>query len=321
MDYLQIDGIEKPVSRVAFGCAIAPMIAGERVDELLDTCVEHGINTFDTAENYGLSEKSLGDWMKVRKNRDDLVIISKGCHPYDGIDRVNPKELIKDIEQSFERLGTDYIDIYMMHRDDLKIDVGTMVEILNEYHKKGKIGAFGGSNWTHERIEQANTYAHAHGLVPFTVSSPYFGLANQLKDPFGGGAGCVSVAGPGNKSVRDWYIKNDIPVFAYSSLGRGFFSGRVTSDNPEKAKDYLDEFAIRGYCYEENFERLRRVEELAKKKQSGVPQIALAWALSQSLKTVLLVSARNKERMLNNLKAFDVNLTEEEAAWLNLEKE
>ena len=79
--------------------------------------------------------------MRDRKNRDKLVIISKGCHPYDGKDRVNPEELIKDIENSFERLGTDYIDIYFMHRDDLKIEVGTMVEILNEYHKKGKIGA------------------------------------------------------------------------------------------------------------------------------------------------------------------------------------
>lgn len=318
MEYLQIDGISKPVSRVAFGCAIAPMLAGENVNELLDACVEMGINTFDTAENYGLSEVSLGNWMRERKNRDRLVIISKGCHPYNGVDRVNPEELIKDIEQSFERLGTDYIDIYFMHRDDLKIEVGTMVEILNEYHRKGRIGAFGGSNWTRERIEQANDYAKSHGLVPFTVSSPYFGLANQLEDPFGGGAGCVSVAGPENSEARDWYIRNDIPVFAYSSIGRGFFSGKIKSDNPDEAKNVLDRFAIKGYCYGENFERLRRAEILARKKNCTVPQIALAWALSQPLKTVLLVSARSAERMRQNLKAFEVEMTEEEAAWLDL---
>lgn len=183
MEYLQINGIKNKISRIAFGCAIEPMLAGENVHELLDACFDMGITTFDTAENYGLSEVSLGNWMRDRKNRDKLVIISKGCHPYDGKDRVNPEELIKDIEDSFRRLGTDYIDIYFMHRDDLKIDPGTMVEILNEYHKKGKIGAFGGSNWTHERIEQANAYAKAHNLVPFTVSSPNFGLADQIGDP------------------------------------------------------------------------------------------------------------------------------------------
>ena len=64
-----------------------------------------------------------------------------------------------------------------------------MVEILNEYHKAGRIGAFGGSNWTHQRIAEANQYAGEHGLIPFTVSSPNFGLCDQIGDPWGGGPG------------------------------------------------------------------------------------------------------------------------------------
>lgn len=317
MEYLQIDGIKNEISKIAFGCAIEPMLKGENVHELLDACVDMGITTFDTAENYGLSEVSLGNWMKDRKNRDKLVIISKGCHPYDGKDRVNPEELIKDIENSFKRLGTDYIDIYFMHRDDFKMDVGVMVEILNEYHKKGKVGAFGGSNWTHDRIEAANKYAKEHGLVPFTVSSPNYGLADQIGDPFGGGAGCISVSGPKNQEARDWYAKNNMPIFAYSSLARGFFSGKVKSDDPNGAKKVLDEYAVKGYCYPENFERLKRVEELAKEKQCTVPQLALAWTLAQPLKTVLLASARSSERMEANLKAFDIKLTKEEILWLD----
>lgn len=316
MEYLQINGIENKISKIAFGCAIEPMLKGENVHELLDACVEMGITTFDTAENYGDSEISLGNWMRDRKNREKLVIISKGCHPYDGKDRVNPKELIKDIENSFKRLNTDYIDIYFMHRDDYKIEVGTMVEILNEYYKKGKIKAFGGSNWTHDRIEEANQYAKAHGLQPFTVSSPNYGLADQIGDPFGGGAGCVSIAGPRNREAREWYIKNDMPVFAYSSLARGFFSGKISSSNPEAAAEILDEFAVKGYCYPENFERLRRAESLAKEKNCSVAQLALAWTLAQPLKTVLLASARSSERMRDNLKAFDIKLTQDELTWL-----
>ena len=316
MEYLQINGIENKISKIAFGCAIEPMLKGENVHELLDACVEMGITTFDTAENYGESEISLGNWMRDRKNREKLVIISKGCHPYDGKDRVNPEELIKDIENSFKRLNTDYIDIYFMHRDDYKIEVGTMVEILNEYYKKGKIKAFGGSNWTHDRIEEANQYAKAHGLQPFTVSSPNYGLADQIGDPFGGGAGCVSIAGPRNREAREWYIKNDMPVFAYSSLARGFFSGKISSSNPEAAAEILDEFAVKGYCYPENFERLRRAESLAKEKNCSVAQLALAWTLAQPLKTVLLASARSSERMRDNLKAFDIKLTQDELTWL-----
>ena len=102
MEYLQINGIENKISKIAFGCAIEPMLKGENVHELLDACVEMGITTFDTAENYGDSEISLGNWMRDRKNREKLVIISKGCHPYDGKDRVNPEELVKDIENLYD---------------------------------------------------------------------------------------------------------------------------------------------------------------------------------------------------------------------------
>lgn len=319
MEYRTIDGIDQPLSRIVFGCAIEPMLKGEDVNYLLDAVADMGITVFDTAENYGLSEASLGRWMRERKNREKLVIISKGCHPY-GKDRVTPEDLKNDIEQSFERLGTDYIDIYFLHRDDHKIDPGIMVEVLNEYYKKGKIRAFGGSNWTAERIELANTYAKEHGLQPFTVSSPNFGLADQIGDPFGGGDGCVTISGPEHARDRAWYLANQMPVFAYSSLGRGFFSGRVKSDAPEEAKNVIDEFAVKGYCYQENFERLRRVEELAKEKQCSVPQMALAWVLAQKLNVFPLVSARNPKRMQDNLAALSINLTEKEQKWLNLEE-
>lgn len=317
MEYRRIDGIEKKLSRVVFGCAIPAMLKGEDVNALLDDMYGLGINVFDTAENYGLSEVCLGRWMKERGNRDKLVLISKGCHPY-GRDRVTPEDLRHDIEQSFERLGTDYIDIYFLHRDDLKIDPGVMVEVLNEYQKAGKVGIFGGSNWTHQRIAQANRYAADRGLMPFKASSPNFGLCDQIGDPFGGGAGCVTISGKAGEEARRWYIDRNMPVFAYSSLGRGFFSGRVKSSDPEGAKNVLDEFAVKGYCYPDNFERLRRAEQLAEEKGAAVPQIALAWVLGQQVNVFPLVSASAKERMEKNLKALDIRLSEEEMNWLNL---
>ena len=319
MRYETIRGIDKPLSKLVFGCAIGPMLMGEDVNALLDGVYAQGITTFDTARQYGRSEEALGRWLRARSNREKVVLITKGCHPYeDGIDRVSPAAIREDIEQSLETLGTDYIDIYFLHRDDLKVEVGPIVETLNEYHKAGKIGVFGGSNWTHQRIAEANAYAGAHGLLPFMVSSPNFGLCNQVDDPYGGGAGCVTISGPANADVRAWYAKSNIPVFAYSSLGRGMFSGKVKSDDMEGARAILDPFAIKGYLYPENFERLRRAEELAAKKGCTVPQIALAWILQQELQVFALVSSTRAQSMEANVRALEVELTPEEIRWLDL---
>ena len=138
MQYKKINGISKPLSRIIYGCTTEAMMKGQNVNKLLDEIYALGINTFDTAENYGLSEVSLGNWMKERNNRNKVVVITKGCHPYDGVDRMTPEYLKQDIEQSFRRLQTDYIDIYLLHRDVLEVSVGPIVEVLNEYYKDGK---------------------------------------------------------------------------------------------------------------------------------------------------------------------------------------
>lgn len=319
MQYQKIRGIDKPLSRIIYGCTTEAMMKGENVNDLLDEIYALGINTFDTAENYGLSEVSLRMWMKERGNRDDIVVITKGCHPYNGVDRMTPEYLREDIEKSFQRLKTDYIDIYLLHRDVLEVPVGPIVEILNEYHKAGKIGAFGGSNWTTGRIQEANDYAIQHDLVPFTVSSPNYSLCRQVNDPWGGSAGCVTITGEENQEARQWYRDNDIAVFAYSSLGRGVFTGKVRSDEIEKAKVMMGPGAANAYCHPENFERLRRAEKLASERKATVSQVALAWLLEQKVNAFPIVSTSIAGRIADNVKALELNLTDEEAKWLNLE--
>jgi len=320
MQYQNIKGIDKPLSRIIYGCTTEAMMKGQNVNKLLDEIYALGINTFDTAENYGLSEVSLGNWMRERNNRDKVVVITKGCHPYDGVDRMTPEYLKQDIEQSFERLKTDYIDIYLLHRDVLEVPVEPIVDVLNEYHKAGKIGVFGGSNWTVERIQEANDYAREHNLKGFTVSSPNYSLCRQVNDPWGGSAGCVTITGDKNKVARQWYIDNEIAVLAYSSLGRGLFSGKIRSDEIEKAKDMMEPGAANAYCHPENFERLARAEKLAFGRNASVSQIALAWILKQEVNAFLIVSASKAKRIEENVKAIDIELTDEEARWLNLEE-
>lgn len=320
MRYQKIAGVKKPASRIVFGTAVMPMLAGEDNRATLDAAFAHGINTFDTAASYGLSEKSLGDWLAGQDLYDEVVILSKCGHPdtSTGADRVTPTDMLADFAQTQERLRTDFIDIYLLHRDDTKVEVGPIVETFNSLHRAGKIGAFGASNWTHERIQEANEYAATHGLVGFTVSSPNFGLANQIGDPWGMGSGCVTISGPQNAEARDWYRRTRMPVFAYSSLGRGFFSGRLKSSDSDRATEILDPPAMKGYACPENFERLARAEKLATKYRCTVPQIAIAWIFQQGLDLFALMSFRSATTIPENIAALDIRLPESECRWLDL---
>ncbi len=228
MRYVNLAKIPRPVSRLVFGCAFPAMNAGEDVSELLDEAFKAGMTAFDTAENYGLSEVGLGNWMASRKNRDSVTVITKGCHPY-GHPRVTPEDLRHDFDQSLQRLRTDHVDVYMLHRDDPARPVGPIMEALNEYVREGKTLRIGASNWTLERLIEANAYAQEHGLEPFSVISPNYSLARQLGDPWGG---CTALTGEEHEADRAWCAQSGVTVIAYASLAHGFLAGKIPSSEP-----------------------------------------------------------------------------------------
>ena len=123
MKYRKLDGIDIPVSSIVFGCCNPLLINDEKgAEKLLDAAFSKGFNTFDTAKVYGRSEEVLGRWMESAGVRKESVIITKGCHPGQS-SRMNVAALKEDIESSLERLKTDHIDIYMLHRDDEKLGI------------------------------------------------------------------------------------------------------------------------------------------------------------------------------------------------------
>ncbi len=320
MKFAEIPYVKKRVSRIFYGTANPPFSTKGEGNALLDGMFELGINAFDTARVYGLAEQALGKWMDERGLRDQVVILSKCAHPdTDWTKRLHEKEIRSDFRVSAENLRSDYIDIYLAHRDDPQVAAGDVVEIFNALHAEGKIGAFGGSNWSHRRIEEANEYAYQHNMIPFTVSSPNFGLAEQVRDMWGGGG--LGISGPGQRGARDWYEKNGMPVIAYSGLGRGLFSGRVKSAQPERAGEVMDDFAMKGYACPENFERLRRCEEVAAQYGCSVPQMAMAWLFGQRLNTFAVVSTAKTERMQENIAALDIEPKEKVLRYLDLEEE
>lgn len=314
-----LPGIDKPVTRLAQGTMMIHTRDQAYADNLLDAVFNAGCNTFDTAHCYGMGacEQAFGQWMHSRGNRNQIVILGKGAHPYDGRNRVTPDDITADLNESLDRLQTDYIDIYLLHRDDPTQPVGPIVETLNQHRTDGKIRCFGGSNWTHQRIAEANAYAYKHNLKPFAVSSPNFSLAQQFQSPWGDS--CISISGPDHADARQWYAQHRMPLFTWSSIARGFFSGRWDRTNYQQMAGTADDSSIRAYCHEPNFQRLDRVRQLAQQLQLTVPQIALAWVINQPLNIFALVGCRSEQEFIQCRDAANIQLTDHQRDWLNLE--
>ena len=298
----RIDGIARPVPRLFFGTANPPIFTDDgSAPELLDSVLECGVNAFDCARSYGSAENALGKWMESRGCRDRVTVLSKCGDIRDGKVLVNRQVIAGQLEKSLEALRTDYIDIYLLHRDDPNTPVEEFIDALNAHRERGEIRAFGVSNWTHRRIEAANRYAATHGLAGFSVSSPNYGLACQVQDLWGGG--CVTISGPENDGAVAWYAENQMPVVAYSSLGRGFFSGRFRAYDYEAAREVLDSYAQKGYLCEDNMERLRRAEILAERYGVSVPEIAMRYIFGSPMNVFAVVSTTSVERMRMNIRA------------------
>jgi aryl-alcohol dehydrogenase-like predicted oxidoreductase len=315
MNYGRLPGLDKDISRLVQGTVMINGDDTQKEFSLLDGIYELGCTTFDTAHVYGggSNERAVGQWVQENNLREKVVIIAKGAHHNQDRQRVTPHDITADIYDSLARFKFEYLDLYILHRDDPNVPVGPIVEVLNEHQKAGRIRAFGGSNWSHERIDAANRYVAEHGLIPFIASSPNFSLAEQVKEPWDN---CISIGGPKGKAPRTYYSQHQTPLFTWSSLAGGFFSGRFRRDNLETFTEYLDKLCVMCYCVEENFQRLDRAEELAKQKGLTLPQIAMSYVISQPLNVFALVGCATPAEFKDNLAAASVKLSQEELSWL-----
>ncbi len=315
MKYGQVAGIAKPISRLVQGTVMISGEDPEREFALLDAIASLGCNTFDTAHVYGngANERAFGRWVRDRDLRDRIVILAKGAHHNADRRRVTPFDISADLFDTLARFQLDSVDLYVLHRDDPAVPVGPIVEALHSHKEAGRIQAYGGSNWTHERIAAANAYAAEHGLTPFAVSSPNLSLAEQLQPPW---EGCVSIGGPSGAAARAYYQRTGLPIFAWSSLAGGFFSGRLRRDNLGTFTTYLDKLAVTSYAGPDNFARLDRAEELAQRKGVSLPRVALAYVHALSLNVFTLVGCQTPEEFRANAEALDLELTADEVRWL-----
>jgi aryl-alcohol dehydrogenase-like predicted oxidoreductase len=311
MLYGSIPGVGDRISRLVLG---SDAISSARMDQatgLLETFVAAGGTAIDTARSYsdGASEAAIGAWLHRRGRHDDLTIITKGAHPKsDGLPRVTPSAIESDLAQSLETLGIDRVDLYLLHRDDLSKPVGPIVETLDSARSAGKIRAAGASNWTTERIVEANAYAAECGLAGFVAGSPNLALAVGSEPMW---PGCLIASG--DSAALAWYREQQFPLLSWSSQASGFFSGRFSPGS------ITDPHVARVYYRSDNWERLRRAREFASRRGCTPTQVALAWVLHQAFPTFALIGPRTVSELEDCLGALEVELTAPECAWLNLD--
>ncbi|ONI77556.1 oxidoreductase [Kribbella sp. ALI-6-A] len=300
MTYGTVAGLDKQVSRLVMGVDNQNTLP--HAATIFDDFVERGGTTFDTAYIYGggRGEKLLGQWMRSRGNRDEVVVIGKGAHT----PHCDPESITRQLHESLERLQTDHVDLYLMHRDNEEIPVGEFVDVLDEHFRAGRIKAYGGSNWTTTRFDEANAYAEANGKQPFTLLSNHLSLARAYDVPW---QGCRHVS---DDESQAWLRERQVALFPWSSQARGFFTGRA------KPEDTSDEELVRCFYSDENFRRLDRARELAAAKGVEPTAIALAWLLHQPYPVFPLIGPRQISETRTSLPGLSVSLTDEEFAYL-----
>jgi aryl-alcohol dehydrogenase-like predicted oxidoreductase len=313
MQYGYLPGIALSPSRIVLGAPLFGSDIPERTAfALLDAFVDAGGNVIDTAHVYaawlpggeGASERTIGQWMAARGNRERVVISTKGGHPdlrSGARPRLAAHEIAKDLAESLDRLQTDRADIYWLHRDDPDKPVREILDALQPHLASGQIRAIGCSNWSAARIQEASACAVADGLTGFCANQVGFSLAEYRQENFTEG-GMRYMDG----EALAFHSGARMPVFAYSSQARGFFSGKYA---PETAGSSS---VIKDYGTARNFARLRAARALAAKRRVSANRIAVAFLLAQPFPVFAVVGPHSLDQLADSCGAADVFLDPDE---------
>lgn len=268
---------------------------GERIDKktafsIMDLYTQNGGNVIDTARLYtnGTSENYVGEF--ISGIRDNLYVSTKCAHPPlsdMSHNRLNEIDIEYDIDTSLKTIGIDYIDIVWLHRDDLSVSVEPIIDIMNKMVKKGKIRYFGASNWTYQRIDEANKYADKTNQSGFIASQPLYNMATRTK-VWDSTLVCLE----GEEKAK--YDKSHFPVFAFSSQAKGFFEKYSQGTLSEKAKErYLNDNTLKTY---------ERIKKFAQESGNTISYTALSMLIKQSNFDVFpIIGPSNVEQLKSTL--------------------
>jgi len=317
MEYVRLGKTGMKVSRICLGCMTYGSSKSREwiLDEpaarpFFKQALDFGINFFDTADMYslGASEEVTGRALKEMAKRDQIVLATKvynpmGKGPNDrGLSR---KHIMEAIDASLKRLGTDYVDLYQIHRFDYETPIEETIEALSDVVKAGKALYIGASSMHAWQFMKALGLQRANGFAEFVTMQNHYNMVYREEE----------------REMIPLCVSEGIGVIPWSPLARGFLTGnRKQGDNPkrpgaanaETSRAGTDEFAHALYYREQDFEIVGRVESVAKKHGKPMAQVALAWLLAKPGVTAPIVGASKPGHLDDAVAALSLNLDAED---------
>jgi aryl-alcohol dehydrogenase-like predicted oxidoreductase len=284
---------------------------------LLDTFLDCGGTFIDTAKIYSdwipgersRSEKVIGEWLKLRQNRQKVILSTKGAHFYldtPQISRVSPSEIIIDVNDSLQHLQTEYIDVYWLHRDDPSRPVAEIITTLEDHVRAGKIRYYGASNWRRGRLKEAQEFARANGMQGFCAVQNFWSLANITP----GGLGDPSIVVM-DEDLWEYHHSNQIAAIPFTSQANGIFQKLAANKREALSPNHQ-----RMYLNPVTEQRFSQAQKLSEQTGFTMTQIVLGYLLSQPFPTIPIFSSRNQDQLKDTLTAADVHLSQEQLDFL-----
>jgi len=313
MQYSRLGKTGLVVSRLAFGAMTfgtdSRFPAVTKVDKdgaraLVNRCLDAGINFFDTADGYahGQSEQMLGEVLRERRN--DVVIATKvGFRSGEPITQagLSRRHILASCDASLKRLQTDWIDLYIVHKEDRYTPLHETLEALNDLVRAGKVRYLGYSNWSAWKASAAFRLQTERGWAQFMSGQMYYSLLGRDVE----------------HEVVPFLEYHGLSMTVWSPLAGGFLSGKYTRENLKAKENRLSGFDLLPYDKEFGFKLIERLREIAKGRNASVAQVALAWLLSKRVVASILVGATKMEQLEDNLKSADLKLSEAETSELD----
>lgn len=269
--------------------------------DLIDRALELGINFLDTANAYsrGESETIVGEAIQ-EYDREKLVIATKVFFPMgDGPNKqgLSRKHILEQVEGSLERLGTDYIDLYQIHRWDEQTPIEETLSALEYLIDTGRVRYIGASTMAGWQFSKALYQADIEGYERFVSMQPEYNLVDRHEEA----------------NVLPICAEEDVAVIPWSPLAGGFLTGKYERDGsiPTSTRAETDEYTEERFT-EENWDVLGAVTELAAEKNATPAQISLAWLLHKDVVDAPIIGPRRIDHLEENVDALTVTLTDDE---------
>ena len=297
------------VSKICLGC----MTYGQPTDRwpwalneeqsrpFIQKALELGINFFDTADVYtaGASEEVVGWALKDFASRDEVVLATKvfnpmGPGPNDkGLSR---KHIMSAIDASLKRLGTDYVDLYQIHRWDYDTPIEETMEALHDVVKAGKARYIGASSMFSWQFAQAQYIADLNGWTRFVSMQPQYNLVYREEE----------------REMLPFCKDQKIAVIPWSPLARGLLTGKRSKERNETERAKTDAFGKSLYTRDDDFAIADRVTQLAESRGIPATQVALAWLFSKPIVTAPIIGASKPGHLEDAVGSLSVTLSDDE---------